>query len=76
MNFFSRANRGVDHALSPPSPTDAWRTAATRVWSCWDAFLAAPRSMRSRTFAAYMAAIDAEEAAATRVAELYVPMAA
>jgi hypothetical protein len=75
MNFASRAKR-PDRASSPPSPIDAWRTAATRVWSCWDAFLAAPRSMRSRVFNDYLAAIDAEEAAARHIADLDVPMAA
>ena len=76
MNLVSRANRHVDRASSPPSPIDAWRTAATRVWSCWDAFLAAPRSMRSRAFGDYLAAVDAEEAAARHIADLDVPMAA
>ena len=76
MNFASRANRHVDRASSPPSPIDAWRTAATRVWSCWDAFLAEPRSMRSRAFADYLAAVDAAEAAARHIADLDVPMAA
>ena len=53
----------------------AWHVAAGRVWSCWDAFLAAPGPMRAHAYAAYLAALDAEEAAAQRIADAGVSMA-
>jgi hypothetical protein len=34
------------------------------VWTRWEAFLQAPRGTRSRAFASYVAALDAEAAAA------------
>jgi hypothetical protein len=47
---------------------EAWRTAATRVWMCWDAMLASPPEGRGDAFAAYTAALDAEAAAADEMA--------
>jgi hypothetical protein len=47
---------------------EAWQTAARRVWSSWDAFLAAPPSRRGAAFTAHLAALDAEAAAAAEMA--------
>jgi hypothetical protein len=49
-------------------PRDAWRSAAALVWARWERFREAPPDARSRTFAAYLAALDAEEAAAAEFA--------
>ena len=53
----------------PPS-LDAWRFAANLVWTRWEAFLNAPRDTRARAFASYLAALDAEAAAAAEIADL------
>lgn len=53
----------------PPSP-DVWRSAASLVWTRWEAFLNAPPDIRARAFAAYLAALDAEAAAAAEIADL------
>ena len=49
---------------------EAWRAAALLVWARWEAFLEAPRDTRGRAFAAYLAALDAEAAAAREIADL------
>jgi hypothetical protein len=49
-------------------PLDVWRSAAAVVWARWEGFREAPRETRSRAFAAYLAALDAEEAAASEIA--------
>jgi hypothetical protein len=46
-----------------------WRDAAALVWSRWDMFLVAPPASRAVAFAAYVAALDAEAAAARELAE-------
>jgi hypothetical protein len=55
---------------------DAWRAAAASVWGRWDAFLVAPAPLRPGAFAAYLAALDAEEEAAARVANWEATMTA
>jgi hypothetical protein len=55
---------------SHPPSLDAWRIAANLVWARWKAFLKAPRDTRTRAFAAYLAALDAEAAAAAEIAHL------
>ncbi len=55
---------------SYPGPLDGWRNAAKLVWTRWEAFLDAPRDTRARAFAAYLAALDAEAAAAAEIADL------
>jgi hypothetical protein len=76
MKFLLRPSRPPDPARSRARAVDAWNTAAGRVWSRWDAFLAAPEARRHRAYEAYLAALDAEEAAAQRVADIGVSMAA
>jgi len=55
---------------SHPPSLDAWRIAASLVWTRWEAFLNAPRDTRARAFASYLAALDAEGAAAAEIADL------
>jgi hypothetical protein len=47
---------------------EAWRAAASAVWTRWDALLTSPPERRARAFAAYTAALDAEAAAAEEMA--------
>jgi hypothetical protein len=52
------------------SALDAWREAAELVSTRWAAFVEAAPNERSRTFALYVAALNAEEAAAAEIAAL------
>ena len=47
---------------------EAWREAELQVHAQWDAFLVADRRSRRSAFAAYVAALDAEAAAADTLA--------
>ena len=58
------AQRGQAQAL------ESWREAAGLVGIRWQAFLEAGSGSRSRAFASYVAALDAEEAAAFELAAL------
>ena len=49
---------------------DVWREAADLVWRRWNVYLAAEDEARTFAFASYIAALDAEEAAAAEVAAL------
>ena len=53
-----------------------WRESARLVWSQWDLFLVAPAVSRPAAFAAYVAALDAEEAAAHELRDRRQPLAA
>jgi hypothetical protein len=53
-----------------------WREAAELVSSRWQAFLEAEAETRRWAFASYVAALDAEEAAAADVAVCYLSRAA
>jgi hypothetical protein len=64
------AQRGRTQAL------DAWREAANLVSTRWQLFLEAESEGRQWAFASYVAALDAEEAAAAEVAGLAAPIAA
>jgi len=55
---------------------EQWREAARLVWTRWDAFQEAEPQARRWTFAAYVAALDAESAAAAEVASLAIAHAA
>jgi hypothetical protein len=55
---------------------DAWREAANLASTRWQLFLAAESEGRQWAFASYVAALDAEEAAAAELAALAPPMAA
>jgi hypothetical protein len=64
------AARGQGQAL------DAWCEAANLVSTRWQLFLEAESEGRQWAFASYVAALDAEEAAAAEMAALASPMAA
>jgi hypothetical protein len=64
------ATRGQAQAL------DAWREAANLVSTRWQLFLEAESEGRPWAFASYLAALDAEEAAAADMAAPARPMAA
>jgi hypothetical protein len=75
--FRARAVTTTTYLARRPSPlarlraaraSDAWRAAADLVWICWQAVLEGGPEARSGTFAAYLAALDAEEAAADSLA--------
>ena len=55
---------------------DVWRDAANLVSTRWQLFVEADADGRQWAFASYVAALDAEEAAAAEVAALTQPMAA
>jgi hypothetical protein len=55
---------------------DAWREAAHLVSRRWQRFLEAESEGREWAFATYVAALDAEAAAAAEMAALAMPMAA
>jgi hypothetical protein len=55
---------------------EAWRDAQQRVATRWHAFLKAGPETRRFAFASYVAALDAEEVAATELASFALPMAA
>jgi hypothetical protein len=57
-------------ASSRTEALETWRDAADRVRLRWHAFLEAGSASRSSAFAAYVAALDAEEAAAAEMALL------
>ena len=64
------AGRGRARALEP------WREAASLVATRWQNFLDAERESRAFAFASYVAAMDAEEAAAAEMAALVSSVAA
>lgn len=55
---------------------EIWRAAAIRVATRWQVFLEAEPESRAWAFASYVAALDAEEAAALELAELPSSLAA
>jgi hypothetical protein len=50
---------------------ETWRDAARVVWMRWELFRDAGAANRAFAFASYLAAVDAEETAAMKVAALY-----
>jgi hypothetical protein len=55
---------------------EAWRSAAELVAARWQTFLSAESEGRTFAFASYVAALDAEEAAAADLAALSTSLAA
>jgi hypothetical protein len=55
---------------------EVWRDAEQLVSTRWDAFLEAESEARRFAFASYVAALDAEEAAATELASFALRVAA
>ena len=55
---------------------DSWREAADLVRARWETFVTAEAESRGHAFAAYLAALDAEEAAAADIAAVMCAKAA
>ena len=60
----------------PARVLEAWRDAERLVTVRWETFLAAEAENRTFAFAAFVAALDAEEAAAQEMADLVMATAA
>jgi hypothetical protein len=63
-------------ARSRAQVLDVWRDAANLVSTRWQLFVEADADGRQWAFASYVAALDAEEAAAAEMAALAQPLAA
>jgi hypothetical protein len=63
-------------ARSRARTLDMWREAASLVAARWQVFLEAEPESRAWAFSSYVAALDAEEAAAAEMAELPASIAA
>jgi hypothetical protein len=63
-------------APSPAEALETWRSAAGLVGTRWQLFLEAEPESRSWAFASYLAALDAEEAAAADLSALSTGLAA
>jgi hypothetical protein len=61
-------NAGLFAARAHARALKAWRSAAQLVWMRWQTFLEAEPETRAWAFAAYLAALDEESAAATDLA--------
>jgi hypothetical protein len=69
--MFMPTNFALQYAPHPRvQALETWREAASLVRIRWQAFLEAEASSASRAFASYVAALDAEEAAAAEMAAL------
>jgi hypothetical protein len=66
----SISNFGIYRAARLAKAQSVWRDAARLVGARWETFLQAEAPMRSFAFASYVAALDAEEAAATEMSRL------
>ena len=76
MTFLIRPGAPLHAAQLQARALAAWRDAELRVQLRWDAFLAADRASRRGAFAAYVAALDAEAAAAGELADTHSDLAA
>lgn len=65
-----------DRGSNRSQALNEWREAARLVSARWALFLEAGQEARSWAFASYVAALDAEEAAASQMAGLLIPAAA
>jgi tRNA(Leu) C34 or U34 (ribose-2'-O)-methylase TrmL len=75
MTFLIRPGAPLDQAQMRALGLDMWRDAELLVQSRWDDFLAADRASRRSAFAAYVAALDAEAAAADELAHSHSDLA-
>jgi hypothetical protein len=66
----------IDRIHPRAQALEVWRDAEQLVSSRWDAFLKADSAARRFAFASYVAALDAEEAAASELASLVLCIAA
>ena len=68
MTFLIRPGAALYQAQLQTRALDTWRDAELLVQLRWDTFLEADRASRLGAFAAYVAALDAEAAAAGELA--------
>ena len=71
MTFLIRPRAALYQAQLQASALDMWRDAELLVRLRWDAFLVADGASRPGAFAAYVAALDAEAAAAGELAHAH-----
>jgi hypothetical protein len=69
MTFLIRPGAPLYQVPPRARALDAWRDAELLVHLLWNTFLAADRASRPGAFAAYVAALDAEAAAAGELAD-------
>jgi hypothetical protein len=75
MSFLSRPVTNL-YAAQHARTLAAWRAAAGLVAARWDGVLIADPGARDAAFAAYLAALDAEGAAADQLADMHLRAAA
>ncbi len=75
MTFLIRPGAPLYQAQLQARALDTWRDAELVAQLRWDDFLAADRASRRGAFAAYVAALDAEAAAAGELAEAHSDLA-
>jgi hypothetical protein len=76
MNFLTRPETPFDRDDLRAHVLDAWRGAEELVAIRWRAYLDADSETRAAAFAAYVAALDIEEAAADELWQMSLPEAA
>ena len=67
--MFTARSNPIFAGRSRARALEAWRDAAGVVTARWRLFLDSESGARARSFASYLAALDAEEAAAAELAE-------
>ena len=75
MTFLIRPGAPLYQAQLQALALDMWRDAELLVQSRWDDFLVAKRASRPGAFSAYVAALDAEAAAAGELAHAHADLA-
>jgi hypothetical protein len=75
MTFLIRPGAPLYQAQLQARALDTWRDAELLVQLRWDTFLVADRASRRGAFAAYVAALDAEAAAAGELADAHSDLA-
>jgi hypothetical protein len=75
MTFLIRPGAPLYQAQLQASALDMWRDAELLVQLRWDDFLVADRASRRGAYAAYVAALDAEAAAAGELADAHADLA-
>jgi hypothetical protein len=75
MTFLVRRGTPLHQAQLQACALNAWREAEEVVRLGWDTFLVADRPSRREAFAAYVAALDAEETAAADLADAFADLA-
>lgn len=66
----------IDRTDPRAEALEVWRASELLVWTRWEVFLTAEPEVRRFAFASYLAALDAEEAAAAELASFGLRVAA